>query len=68
MIQLCYNDLGMNKATASRIRNGITIPPKWTRIKIAERLEIDSTIIWEVRDLIPNQIKNSQNGEGSLCS
>ena len=41
-----YNDLKLDKATASRIRNGIIIPPQWMRIRIAERLEIDSSIIW----------------------
>lgn len=47
-----YNILGMNKADASRIRNGITIPPKWKRIQIAKALGIDSSVIWDTPVLI----------------
>ncbi len=52
-----YNKVGLNKAEASRIRNGLTIPPKWKRIDIAEKMQIDSSIIWEIGDIIANKIK-----------
>lgn len=61
-----YNDLGLNKADASRIRNGITIPPKWKRIQIAEALGIDSSVIWDVPILIQASKLNPPKEEQAL--
>ena len=65
-----YSDLRMDKARASRIRNGIIIPPQWLRIKIAERLEIDSSVIWNLifPDKKSNPIVSSSPHEGEVSS
>lgn len=46
-----YKELGLDKSTASRIRRGLIIPPKWLRIKIAQYFKTDSATIWTNSDL-----------------
>ena len=41
-----YNDLGIDKSNASKIRRGILIPPKHIRIQIAQYFGVDSVTIW----------------------
>ncbi len=43
-----YKDLGIDKASASRIRRGLVVPSKEWRIKIAHYFNVDSTTIWDI--------------------
>lgn len=41
----------LHKSTASKIRNGLLIPPHWQRIRIARFFSVDSATIWRASDL-----------------
>ncbi len=43
-----YQQLGLDKGYASRVRRGLIIPPKYMKIKIAQYFKTDSMTIWEV--------------------
>ena len=58
-----YKDLGLDKANASRIRRGITIPPEWFRIKIANYFKVDSATIWKAPEIISADELNKQQEE-----
>ncbi len=47
-----YKDLSLHKSIASKIRRGLYIPPQWQRIQIAQRMKIDSTVIWKIPEII----------------
>ncbi len=47
-----YNEIGLNKSYASKIRRGLIIPPLWLRIKIAQFFKVDTSVIWREAELI----------------
>lgn len=47
-----YNEIGLNKSYASKIRRGLVIPPVWMRIKIAQFFKVDTSVIWREPELI----------------
>jgi len=47
-----YNEIGLNKSYASKIRRGLIIPPLWMRIKIAQFFKVDTSVIWREAELI----------------
>ncbi len=62
--QQLADSLGLNKSYISRVVNGLQVPPIATRLKIAEKLGVDSATLWRVEHL--NQIKQvirKQKGE-----
>ncbi|PIO08115.1 hypothetical protein COU59_02210 [Candidatus Pacearchaeota archaeon CG10_big_fil_rev_8_21_14_0_10_34_12] len=59
-----YKELGLDKSTASRIRRGLIVPPKWLRIKIAQYFKTDSATIWTNSDLpYLREILKQQRGQ-----
>ena len=48
-----YNseELRFDKSYASKVRRGIIIPPLWQQIKIARFFKIDSTVIWNSKNM-----------------
>jgi len=47
-----YNEIGLNKSYASKIRRGLIIPPLWMRIKIAQFFKVDTSVIWREPEII----------------
>lgn len=43
-----YKSVGLHKSMASRIKNGLIIPNREWRIKIANYFGVDSATIWDV--------------------
>lgn len=46
-----YSRLGLSKSHASLIHNGLTIPTLSLRVKIAQLLNSDTSVIWTLQDL-----------------
>lgn len=48
--QVMADDLHIDKAYVSRICNGKELPPLHIRLKIAQYLGVDSSVIWRLED------------------
>jgi len=58
-----YSDIQLSKCYASQIRNGHLIPPEWLRVKIATKLQVDTSVLWKVPELITaDKLEDSKNG------
>lgn len=43
-----YNSIGVSKCYASMIRNGHLIPPDWLKVKIAQAMQTDTSVLWPI--------------------
>lgn len=57
-----YKDLGWSKSFASIVRRGLLIPPEWQRIILAKRLEVDTSVIWKIPEIVSaDKVKEDKN-------
>lgn len=47
-----YKKLKWHMSFASRVLNGIIIPPLWQRVALAKEFNVDSSVIWDEPSLI----------------
>jgi DNA-binding XRE family transcriptional regulator len=43
-----YKSIGVSKCYASQIRNGHLNPPNWLKVKIAQAMKTDTSVLWPV--------------------
>lgn len=55
-----YNDLGWNKSFASIVHNGLLIPPLWQRVAVAKRMNVDSSVIWKVPEIVSAEMLEAE--------
>lgn len=47
-----HDSLRWHVSFASRVLNGIIIPPLWQRVALAKVFEVDSSVIWSEAEII----------------
>lgn len=47
-----YSKLGWHKTFASKVLNGLLIPPLWQRVALAQAFEVDTSVIWDEPSLL----------------
>lgn len=58
-----YQEMGWSKAHASRVLNGLRMPPLSQRVKMAKILNVDTSVIWSQESLFHDFLqKQSQEG------
>jgi len=47
-----YSKLGWHKTFASKVLNGLFIPPLWQRVALAKEFSVDSSVIWDEPSIV----------------